>query len=87
MATPALNRVERALLAILDGSPDEEVSGRALRSLLRGHGFRRTAPAFTFTMMSLEDKGLVACREVARVVEGVEVKDRYYRKLWWPPET
>jgi hypothetical protein len=81
VATPALSGVERALLAILDSYPEEEVSGRALRSLLRGHGFRRTAPAFYFTMMNLEDKGLIACREEVRVVEGIEVKDRYYQRL------
>jgi hypothetical protein len=44
-------------------------------------GFRRSAPALVFTMMNLADKGLAACREEIRVVDGVEVKDRYYRSL------
>jgi hypothetical protein len=73
--------VERTLLAILEGWPAEEISGRDLRSLLRGCGFRRTAPSFYFTMMGLEDKGLVACRERVRLVNGVEVKDRFYRRI------
>jgi hypothetical protein len=30
-------------------------------------------------MLSLEDKRLVECREETRVVDGVEIKDRYYR--------
>jgi hypothetical protein len=29
-------------------------------------------------MMSLEDKGLVTCREEVRVVDGVEIRERYY---------
>ncbi len=75
---PALSPVEQAILALLDHYPGEEVPGRSLRGLLRGLGFRRTAPAFYFTMMRLEDKGLVACREEVRVVGGVAVTDRYY---------
>jgi repressor of nif and glnA expression len=81
VAAPALSKVEQAILAILDSHPDEEVSGRSLRTLLQNRGFRRTAPAFAFTMMSLEDKGLIACREVVRVVEGVAVTHRSYRLL------
>src|SRR4051812_38366086 len=77
---PALSPVEQAILALLDRYSGDEVSGRSLRSLLRGRGFRRTAPAFYFTMMRLEDKGLVLCREEVRVVEGLEVRDRYYRR-------
>ena len=79
MTAPALTNVERAILAILETRPQEEVSGRSLRSRLRGYGFRRSAPAFYFTMMHLEDKGLVACREEVRVVDEVEVTDRFYR--------
>jgi hypothetical protein len=75
---PELSKVERAVLAILDRSLEEEVPGRTLRTQLQNQGFRRTAPAFYFTMMNLEDKGLVTCREEVRVVDGVEIKDRYY---------
>ena len=71
--------MEQAIVAILGTYPYEEIQGRALRGLLRQGGFRRTAPAFCFTMMSLEDKGLVICREKVRVVDGVEIRDRYYR--------
>jgi hypothetical protein len=80
LTTPLLSKVEQAILALLDRCPDAEVSGRTLRSLLRDQGFRRTAPAFYFTMMQLQDKGLVACREEVRVVEEVEVRDRYYTR-------
>jgi hypothetical protein len=52
--------------------------GRELRGLLSKRGFRRSAPALVFTMMNLADKGLVECREEVTVVDGVEVRDRYY---------
>jgi hypothetical protein len=78
VTAPALTPVERAILQVLEQYPGEEVADRALRSLLRSRGFRRTAPAFIFTMLLLEDKGLVACREQARVVDGVEIRERYY---------
>lgn len=73
-----LTKVEVAILEILDGFQGEEVSGRELRGLLQSRGFRRSAPAFVFTMMSLADKGLVTCREVVRIVDSVEIKERYY---------
>jgi hypothetical protein len=76
---PALSHVERAILDILGCSPEEEVQGRDLRGLLRSRGFRRSAPALIFTMLNLEDKGMVRCREEVRVVDGVEIRDRYYR--------
>jgi hypothetical protein len=81
MTGPTLSKVEQTLLTILNNYPAEEVSGRILRSLLQRQGFRRTAPAFYFTMMQLEDKGLVACRELVRIVDGVEIKDRHYRRI------
>jgi hypothetical protein len=76
---PALTRVERAILDILANYPGEDVSGRDLRGLLSYRGFRRSAPAFVFTMMNLADKGLIECREEVSVIDGVEVRDRYYR--------
>jgi hypothetical protein len=78
---PFLSKVEQSILALLDRYPGTEVSGRALRSLLRDQGFRRTAPAFYFTMMQLEDKGLVSCREEVRVIDEVELRDRYYTRI------
>jgi repressor of nif and glnA expression len=76
---PVLTKVEQAILEILESHDGEEIDGRDLRGLLRRRGFRRSAPALVFTMMSLEDKGLVACREEVRDGDGVEVRDRYYR--------
>jgi hypothetical protein len=78
MTSPPLSKVEQAILALLAEFPGEEVLGRDLRGLLGSRGFRRSAPALVFTMMNLEDKGLVACREEVRLVAGVEVRDRYY---------
>ena len=78
VTTPALSKVEQAILDILAGFPGEEVLGRDLRGLLRSRGFRRSAPALVFTMMSLEDKGLVTCREELRFMDGVEIRERYY---------
>lgn len=74
-----LTQVEHAILAILANEPGVDIDGRVLRGLLRNRGFRRSAPAFVFTMMSLEDKGLVASQEEVRDVGGVEIRDRYYR--------
>jgi hypothetical protein len=77
--TTPLSLGEQAILDILAHFPGEEVLGRDLRGLLRSRGFRRSAPALVFTMMSLEDKGLVTCREEVRVIDGVEINERYYR--------
>jgi DNA-binding transcriptional ArsR family regulator len=74
-----LTRIEQAIVQILDIDSRREVLGREMRSLLRRLGFRRSAPALVFTMKSLEDKGLVDCREEIRIVDGVTVTDRYYR--------
>jgi hypothetical protein len=70
--------VELALLEILEHHQGDEMSGRELRRLLTRRGFRRSAPAFVFTMMSLEDKGLVTCREEVSYFHGMEVAERYY---------
>jgi hypothetical protein len=78
MTTPALTNVEQAVLDILAGFPGEEVQGRDLRGLLQRRGFRRSAPAFVFTMMRLEDKGLISCRQEVRVVQGLEIAERFY---------
>ena len=78
MTIPALSQVEQAILDILADFSGEEVLGRDLRGLLRSRGFRRSAPALVFTMMSLEDKGLVTCREEVRCVDGTEIRERYY---------
>jgi hypothetical protein len=75
----ALTKVEQAILELLANYPGEEVSARDLRGLLSNRGFRRSAPAFVFTMMKLADKGLIECREEVSVIDGVEVRDRYYR--------
>jgi hypothetical protein len=77
-----LSPIERAILAILE-SRTEDVSGRELRSLIRQAGYRRSAPAFVFTMLRMADKGLVLCREEARAVEGVEFEEWYYRLPPW----
>lgn len=78
MTTPSLTRVEQVILEILADIQGEEVLGRDLRILLGRRGFRRSAPALVFTLLRLEDKGLVTCREEVRVVDDVEIKDRYY---------
>jgi hypothetical protein len=57
VAAPALSSVDQAILDILASHPGEEVLGRDLRGLLRGRGFRTSAPALIFTMISLEAKG------------------------------
>jgi uncharacterized protein (DUF983 family) len=73
--------IERTILAILIDDPNEDVSGRDLRYQLRRRGFDRTAPSLVFTMMRLEDRGLVASREVATCKDGVQATSRFYRAL------
>ncbi len=79
MSAPALSRVEHALLEILESYQGDEVPGRELRGLLKSRGFRRTAPALVFTMLRLQDKGLVSCYEEVRGIDGVELREWYYR--------
>jgi hypothetical protein len=78
MTRPALSKVEQAILDILADFPGAEVPGRHLRGWLRSLGFRRSSPALVFTMLNLEDKGLVTCREEVRIIDGVEIRQRYY---------
>jgi uncharacterized protein (DUF983 family) len=73
--------IERTILAILIDDPNEDVSSRDLRYQLRHRGFDRTAPSLVFTMMRLEDRGLVASREVTSYQDGVQSMSRYYRAL------
>ncbi len=73
--------IERTILEILIDDPDEDVSGRDLRSQLRRKGFDRTGPSLVFTMMRLEDRGLVASREVTTYRNGAQSTFRYYRAL------
>jgi uncharacterized protein (DUF983 family) len=73
--------MERTILAILIDDPNEDVSSRDLRYQLRRRGFDRTAPSLVFTMMRLEDRGLVASREVTNYQDGVQSTFRYYRAL------
>jgi hypothetical protein len=75
---PGFTMIERVILSILDHR-STEIPGRELRSLLRSHGFRRSAPALVFTMLRLQDKGAVVCREETEVINGVPLTERYYR--------
>jgi hypothetical protein len=75
----ALTKVEQAILDLLARHAGREISGRELRGMLSSRGFRRSAPAFVFTMLSLQDKGLVECRVEFDVSDGVEIRDRFYR--------
>jgi hypothetical protein len=74
-----LTKIEQAILDILSDFPDYEISEKELRTLVQNRGFRRSAPAFVFTMMNLVDKGLAASREEIRKTDRVEVRDRYYQ--------
>ena len=76
---PTVTRIEQAILDILSDFPCYEVSERELRTLVQNRGFRRSAPAFVFTVTNLVDKELVACREEVRITDLVEMRDRYYR--------
>jgi hypothetical protein len=78
VTTPSVTPVEQAILEILADYEGKEVCGRDLRTRLGRRGFRRSAPALIFTMMTLEDKGLVTCREELRFVDELEIRERYY---------
>jgi hypothetical protein len=75
----SLSKIEQAILDILSDFPGYEVSGKDLRTLVQNRGFRRSAPAFVFTMENLMEKGLVACREEVRTTDAGLVRDRFYR--------
>jgi len=75
----ALTLIEQAIYDILSDFPGYEVSERELRTLVQNRGFRRSAPAFVFTMENLVDKGLVACRQEVRMTDMAEVRDRFYQ--------
>jgi repressor of nif and glnA expression len=77
----ALTGVEQAILQILDGYPGGKIPGRELRARLRSRGFRRSAPALVFTMMRLQDKGLVHCLETVREADGREITERSYSRV------
>jgi len=72
-------KIELTILDILSDFPDYEVSGQDLRTLVQNRGFRRSAPAFVFTMQNLVEKGLVAYRETVRMTEMAVVRDRFYQ--------
>jgi len=74
----SLTKIEQAILDILSDFPGYEVSEKELRTLVQNRGFRRSAPAFVFTMQNLVDKELVACREEVRPTDFGEVRIRYY---------
>jgi hypothetical protein len=74
-----LTKIEQTILDILTDFPSYEVSEKDLRTLVQNRGFRRSAPAFVFTMMNLVEKGLVVCREEVRVTEMAHVRDRFYK--------
>jgi hypothetical protein len=77
---PTLTRVEMAIVEILERYQGNEIRERELRGLLKRCGFRRSAPAFVFTMMGLEDKGLVTCREEVNFLESMQIRERFYRR-------
>ena len=76
---PTLTLIEQAILDILTDFPGYEVLEQELRTLVRNRGFRRSAPAFVFTMENLVDKGLVVCRQEVRMTDMAEVRDRFYQ--------
>jgi len=76
---PTLTLIEQAILDTLSDFPDYEVLEKDLRTLVRNRGFRRSAPAFVFTMKNLVDKGVVTCREEVRLADVTEVRDRFYQ--------
>lgn len=81
MAAPSVSAIEQTILDILAGCPDGEIWGRDLRGLLRDRGFRRSAPALVFTLLRLQDKGLVEVREEVQTRGGVPARERFYRML------
>lgn len=73
---PAITHLQFLVLGLLRDQPQ---AGRDIRAELRGHGVRRTAPAFYQMMARLEDAGLVEGWYDQKVVEGQLIKERHYR--------
>lgn len=66
-------------VAILRLLAPGERSGRELRRLLAEEGVKLSAPAFYQVMSRMEDEGLVTGWYAERVVEGVVIRERWYR--------
>jgi len=64
---------------VLEALAAGEQAGRDIRTLLAGHGARRTAPAFYQMMARLVDGGLVEGWYDQKVVDGQLLKERRYR--------
>jgi DNA-binding PadR family transcriptional regulator len=78
MSLPDTTHLQFLVLGLL---LDEPRAGRQIRSDLRGHGIRRTAPAFYQMMARLEDSGWVSGWYEQTVVDGQMLKERHYRLL------
>jgi hypothetical protein len=79
MAMSTLTKIEETILDLLSDFPDHEISQQDLRTLVQNQGFRRSAPAFVFTMENLVSKGRVICREEVRMTDLAEVRRRFYQ--------
>ncbi len=73
---PAITHLQFLVLGLLLDRPR---AGRDIRTELRHHGVRRTAPAFYQMMARLEDAGFVEGWYDRKVIDGQLIKERHYR--------
>ncbi len=73
---PSITHLQFLVLGLLLDRPQ---AGRDIRSELRHHGVRRTAPAFYQMMARLEDAGFVEGWYDQKVIDGQLIKERHYR--------
>jgi DNA-binding PadR family transcriptional regulator len=73
---PAITHLQFLVLGQLLDTPS---AGRDIRTTLRRHGVRRTAPAFYQMMARLEDAGLVEGWYDQQIIDGQLIKERHYR--------
>ena len=64
------------------------MAGRSLRRRLRGHGVKKSGPAFYQLMSRMEDAGMVRGWYEQKIVESQIIRERHYmlqaagRKAW-----
>lgn len=79
MSNKSLPPITHLQFLVLDALSANESAGRDLRALLATFGVRNSAPAFYQMMARLETSALVEGRYDQKLVDGQNVKERWYR--------
>jgi DNA-binding PadR family transcriptional regulator len=72
-------RKDIARAAILNILAKGERSGRSVRQSLAARGTALSLATFYLLMSQMEDAGLVTSWDVDKIVDGISIKERWYR--------